>query len=154
MSTPAVHDPDAELRGATWWTGVAVGWLAILWGVAGLLRDQPPAETGRWLLWFVGALLLHDAFVLPIALGLGLLIRRFVPRVARGALQAGLAASAIVTVIAFPVLTGYGRAAQPDNATLLTRDYATGLAQVLLVVWVVVVLAAVGLQVVRSPRGA
>jgi len=57
------------------WVLTAVGAAVMAWGIFGLVTNAGPAVTqiklGRWLLWFVGALLVHDGLIAPLALATG-----------------------------------------------------------------------------------
>jgi len=87
-----------------------------------------------WVRWWVAAAVIHDSIVVPVALGVGWLVVRFAPRVAKAPVQAGLFLSAIVVAASYPALRGYGRIA--SNPTYLPRHYGTGLAVALGGIWV------------------
>lgn len=84
-------------------------------------------------IWLIGGLLAHDLVVAPLVFGAGAVLRRTVPEAYRGAVTAALVVSAMFVVASIPVLGRFG--ARPDNATLLPRDYTTGLLVVLAIVW-------------------
>lgn len=83
---------------------------------------------------------------LPLSLGVGWLIGKIVPVVARPIVQGAVLATALIVAIALPSVLGYGRDATVPSA--LPRHYATGLWTVLAVVWA----AAATLIVVRIVR--
>lgn len=89
-------------------------------------------------IWLVAAIILHDMIVAPSTIGVGWVLRRFVPVRARRYLQAGLIISGLVTVIALPMI--YLRGSQPAVKALLLRDYGANLALIIGVIAVIMVL--------------
>lgn len=109
------------------WIGVLVGAPLVVLGVLDALGDAGrtrPAELARWV---VGTVVVVDLVVMPVALGIGRVLR------GRAPLQWALAASATVVVVGWPFLRGYGR--NPNNPSLLPRDYGTGVAVAVVAVW-------------------
>ncbi len=137
------------------WTGVAVGGAVMAWGVYGLMTDAGPGATAtrpaRWLLWFVGALVVHDAVVAPLVLLTGRGVRRVAPVVLRTPLQVGLTLSAVVTLVAYPLLRGYGNSAQSGNTSILPGSYLPAWLTLLGVVWAAAAVLAF-VQAVRLRR--
>lgn len=120
------------------WISAAVGWGAIGWGVAGIFSnslDTRPANLARFV---VGGALLHDLLVAPVAILAGVVVARAVPGRARGPVQAALVVSAIVALFAYPLVRGYGLAA--NNPTSLPHNYGANLLAVLAAVWTVTAL--------------
>jgi hypothetical protein len=78
-------------------------------------------EIGAWLA--VGVVV-HDGVLAPLAIGVGLLVSRLVPLVARGPVAVGAVVLASSTLLAIPVLGRFG--ARADNPTLLDRNYLVG----------------------------
>jgi len=74
--------------GVTWWVCAAIGALLMAYGAVGLLRDLDPPGLVRWVLWFVGALAVHDFVVAPLYVAGGGLVSRALPPRARAPLQA------------------------------------------------------------------
>lgn len=121
-------------------TGLA---LRILAGVAGVVMFIVAARYAvirsievrptLWVRWWVTAAVIHDVVVAPAALAVGWLVARFAPRAVKAPLQAALILSAILVAMTWPALRGYGRI--PSNPTYLPRQYGTGLALTLLLVW-------------------
>jgi hypothetical protein len=103
-------------------------------------------EQHHYLKFIVLAFLLTLAAVLPVVLAIGRLLRRYVPAGLRPVLQGTSFVSAIVAIVALPVLTGNGRAA--DLPSALPRDYAHGLAIALGLIW----FSALVLTVARTAR--
>ena len=123
-----------EKPGRRFWISAAVGWGVIAWGVYGIFSnslDTRPANLARFV---VGGALIHDLLVAPVAIVAGVLLTRAVPGPARAPVQAALAISAVVALFAFPLVRGYGLAA--NNPTSLPHNYGLNLLVVLGLVWV------------------
>lgn len=107
-------------------TRMLIGLAGAAMGAFGALRflrlDLPDILNA--MLWLVGGVLVHDAIVAPLTIGVTVLGTRLVPRRGRAAVLTGLVVLLTVTVTAVPVLGGWG--ARADNATLLNRDYVVG----------------------------
>ena len=129
------------------WISAAIGWAVIGWGVMGIFANSLDTRPSNLAKFVVGGALLHDLLVAPVAVLVGVLIARAVPPRARGPVQAALAVSAIVAVFAYPLVRGYGLAA--NNPTSLPYNYGRNLVVVLGVVWAVTAVA-VALRLKRS----
>ncbi|WP_141013774.1 hypothetical protein [Nocardioides sambongensis] len=97
------------------------GWL--------LLTTQDGAAVRATVVWAAVAVLVHDAVLAPIAIGLGwgarAVVRRTgVPRRPAAAAAVVLVVLGTVTLVAVPVLGGFGE--EPTNDTLLPGDYGIG----------------------------
>ena len=143
MSTGEIREPassasvDGSPGGARFWTGVVLGWALMGFGLALLVLD---GGVGRVLdvgTWVVGLDLAHDLVLAPIATLVAVGVLAVVPRGWRAPLLAGLGATVVVLLLAWPLLGGYGRT---DNPTELPLDYPTAVATVLGVVWGLVAL--------------
>lgn len=91
-----------------------------LWGLW-LMRDftsDQLVSTGTWL---AGGILLHDAVLAPVTVGLGVAASRLLPGHFRAATGLAFLVWATLTVVFFPVLSGQG--GKPDNDTILHRPY-------------------------------
>lgn len=113
-------------------TLAALGVAVMAYAIAGAAADRdimPVRQIG----FLLTVLAVHDGLLLPAFIGIGVLIHRYVPASMRAALQGALIASAALTLIAIPLILGYGRL--PDNPSALPRDYPVGLAIVLATVW-------------------
>ena len=120
------------------------GWLG--WAVISASTERAVQVTA----WFVGGPLLHDGLVAPVVGVVGLALTRWVPRPWRAPVAVAAVVSAILTLLAIPLLWhpfGVG-----TNPGLHDRDYATGLAVALGVVWICAV--ATGFVLGRRHRGA
>ncbi len=87
-------------------------------------------SVGAWLL--VPALL-SDLVLMPVAAVLSVLVTRHLPTAWRAPVTVGLALSAFVVLIGWPFIGGFGR--QPDNSSLLDRDYVAGALGLLGLIW-------------------
>ena len=76
--------------------------------------------------WLAGGVVLHDFVLVPLTLAVCWLGARVLPAGRRAPVAAGLVVLGTLTLLAVPVLGGWG--ANSDNATILGRDYADGLA--------------------------
>jgi hypothetical protein len=111
---------------------VVAGGLVMAYAVAGALTDPDASPVGQ-LLFLVGVVIAHDAVLLPLAIGVGALIGRFVPATARVAVRVAAFVSIAVALVATPLVLGCGRI--PDEPSALPLNYGRGLAIVLAVVW-------------------
>jgi hypothetical protein len=116
---------------------VAVGSAMMLFGVVSAVTNHG-FKAFRQIAFLVLALVLHDGFLLPAFLVIGLLVHRFVPRRGRAIAQAGLIATAAATFVALPFVLGYGRI--PDNPSALPRNYVAGYWLLIGVIWLAVAL--------------
>jgi hypothetical protein len=89
---------------------------------------DPDVTSGRHTLFLLAVLALHDALLMPAFLLIGALVHHAAAGPSRAIIQAALIATAAVTLVALPLVLGYGRAA--DNPSALPRDYPAGLALV------------------------
>jgi hypothetical protein len=101
------------------------GLLLGLFGVFRLLTQFPAPSLMPLVIWLVAALIIHDGLLSPAVVGLGWVLRRFVPDRERSYLQAWLIMSALVVVIAIPMI--YLRGSQPAAKAILAQDYAANL---------------------------
>jgi hypothetical protein len=115
------------------------GLTAIGWGAYGWLFGDGSRPVGQ-AVFLVLALVGHDFVVLPIAVGLGVLVVRYVPAWARVPVQAALVVSAVVAAIALPFILGFGRVA--DNPSAFPRAYGRNLLIIVALVWTVAALGA------------
>ena len=89
--------------------------------------------------WFIGGPLVHDGLVAPVVGLVGLGLSRVLPRPWRAPVVAGLVLTGVLTLLALPLLwQPFGVVTNPG---LHDRDYGTGLAIALGVVWVTVITA-------------
>ncbi|WP_440073391.1 hypothetical protein [Streptosporangium sp. OZ121] len=107
--------------------GYVAGIGLILLGFTGLLADADQTRPLSWALWFGGLVIAHDLLLVPLVLAAGLLVRRM-----RWPYRAATVVGALITVVALPVVLGFGR--RPGNPSLLPLDYGVNLLGVLAVI--------------------
>ena len=105
------------IRGALLALGVAGG----LWGVW-LMRDFTSPQLISVGSFLVGGVILHDAVLAPVTVGLGVLAARLLPNHFRAAAGIAFLIWGTLTLAFFNVLSGQG--GKPDNMTVLNRPYA------------------------------
>lgn len=120
--------------------GIVVGVVCTYVGVTAAVETSKPTVLLRWV---VGLNLAHDLILSPLVFGVGYVVHR------RRWLAGGLFVSGVVTLVAFPLVRGYGR--RPGDPSAFPRDYGRGLLVTLAAVWL---LTAVGwaLAVARRRR--
>ena len=74
--------------------------------------------------WLVAGVIVHDLLLAPVVLVLVAVAARLLPHSARAPVAVLLVVVGSVTLMAVPVLGGFGR--RPDNPSLLDRDYVAG----------------------------
>jgi hypothetical protein len=89
-----------------------------------LLIQTGLANIAHTVPWLIGGVVADDAVVAPATIVVAVLAARLVPRWLRGPATVGVVVLGSLTLIAVPVLGGFGT--QPDNATVLDRDYTAG----------------------------
>jgi hypothetical protein len=109
----------------------AAGAALICVGVVGLVSHSAETVPARWVVWLVGAAVLHDLLFVPAVLAVGALTA-LVPLPYRRPVQAGLAVAVVITMIAFPLVRGFGR--RGDNPSILPQDYGVNLLLILAVI--------------------
>lgn len=107
------------------------GALALLYAVAGAIGSRDLRFDYLRFMTVVAAG--HELLLIPITLGIGVLIGRYVPVAIRRFVQAALILSAFVTVVALPALIGNGRS--PDLPSALPRDYTRGWLTLIALIW-------------------
>lgn len=140
MTVPATEETTSR-RGLI--VGLVVGVPVMAYGARGMLVDAQltaPAELVRWAL---GAAIVNDLLAIPFAIVVSIGVRRLVPAIAWPAVRWALFTSAVLGLISWPLVRGYGQ----DSLTpsLLPRDYTAGVLAAVGVVW-----AVAGLWIVAS----
>ena len=111
-----------------------------------LLLQEDLSDLVDTAVWLAGGVVLHDFVLVPLTLLLGLALVRLLPANLRAPVAGGLVVLGTVTLMAVPVLGGWG--ANADNPTILDRNYPVGWLVVagvtMLVVVVTIVLRAGG----------
>ncbi len=99
---------------------LAVGVAGGLWGVW-LMRDFTSPQLISIATFLVGGVILHDAILAPVTVGLGVLAARLLPGHFRAAVGIAFLLWGTLTLAFFNVLSGQG--GKPDNMTVLNRPY-------------------------------
>ncbi|GGN74944.1 hypothetical protein GCM10010112_45620 [Actinoplanes lobatus] len=107
------------------------GILIMGYAVAGALHDPDLAPSGV-LTFLAGVLVVHDVIWMPALLAVGAVITRLVPRRRRPAVIAATICAAAITIVALPLVLGFGRPA--DNPSALPSAYGRNLVVVLFIV--------------------
>jgi hypothetical protein len=122
-------------HGTGFWVAAAIGAAAMGVGVWTALTRAGAVHPVEFAAYVLGAVLVHDLIVAPATLLVGTLVVRRAPRTARGIAAGAIAATAVLTAFALPVVFRWG--AQSDNPSMLPRNGAAGLVLTLAVVWAV-----------------
>jgi hypothetical protein len=111
--------------------GIALG----AFGVFRLLTELPTYSLLILGVWLLAALVIQDAILAPSVVGVGWLLRRYVPDRGRRFLQVTLIMSALITVIAVPMI--FLRGTQPAVKALLLRNYGSNLILIIAIIAVI-----------------
>jgi len=126
---------------------VTMGVVIMGYAVVGALTD-PDVRVGGVLIFLAAVLVAHDVVLLPLIIGIGALIGRLVPAGARIAIRVAALCTAAVTVVALPLVLGYGKST--DNPSALPLAYGRGLATVVALIWTVALASILGRRVARN----
>ena len=118
------------------WAGLVAGLGFIAAGARGLVHDHAATQPHDLLKWLLGAGVVHDAVIAPVVVVLAWTTGRVLPARARTPARLGLAATAMLTVFAWPLAQGWGR--RTTNPSALPLDYGRNLVAVLIAIWLVV----------------
>jgi hypothetical protein len=102
------------------------------YGVFRLVSDLPTYSLLILGVWLLAALVIQDAILAPSVVGVGWLLRRYVPDRGRRFLQVALIISGLITVIAVPMI--FLRGTQPAVKALLLRNYASNLILIIAII--------------------
>ena len=147
MTAPTETDRDRP--GVAFWVGLVIGGAVMAFGIRGVFMNSRATDPIVLAEWVIGADLVHDLLVAPIAIAVGWAVSRMVPLVAKVPVQLGLVATGVVLVVGWAPLRGYGRATVPDNPSVQPLDYTSATLTVLAVVWIAVA-AWIALRLVRN----
>ena len=125
----------------------ALGALVMAYAMIGALADAD-VRPGA-LIFLIGVLVAHDGLLLPLSIAAGVLAGRLVPLRQRAVVKAALVVSLAVTIVAFPLVLGRGRAA--DNPSLLPLHYGRGLLEIYAIIWATAAVAG-GVQALHRRR--
>jgi hypothetical protein len=123
--------------------GISLG----LFGVFRLVTEIPVHSLLVLALWMLAALAIHDGVLFPTVVGVSSVLRRHVPARGRRFFQIALIMSALITVIAVPMI--FLRGSQPPAKALLLRNYGANLS-LLIGIIAVITLALYAVRVARD----
>ncbi len=83
--------------------------------------------------WWLGGPLVVDLIAVPLVVVVGVVTGRIVPPAWRRYVSGAAVLTVLVTLVAFPFLTGLGR--RPDNSSLLDRNYWAGFLALVAATW-------------------
>ena len=131
-----------------WRIGLATTGIAVaLYGIGRLFTGIPLQSLTLLALWLIAAVVIHDGLVSPTVVAVGWTLRRLVPPRGRRYLQAALIMSALVTIVALPMMYRANR--QPPSKAILRQDFGANLA-LLVAIIAVATLIAYAVQVARD----
>ncbi|MDT4995595.1 MAG: hypothetical protein QOH97_5487 [Actinoplanes sp.] len=110
---------------------VASGTILVGYAVLSAIAD-PDIRLPGVLIFLAAVLVLHDGILLPLSIGVGALLARL-PVPGRAPVRAAALISISLTIVALPLVLGYGRSA--DNPSILPLPYGRGLLLMLTVIW-------------------
>ena len=118
------------------WGGLVIGVGFIVVGLRGLLHDHAATQPHDLLKWLLGAGVVHDAVIAPVVVVAAWCTGRVVPPRIRTPVRLGLIATAMLTVLFWPLVQGWGRRAA--NPSALPLDYGRNLVAVVTAIWFMV----------------
>ncbi len=142
-------DEPAPTYTKGYWIGLAFGLPLIAYGIRGVLAEIPGVQLTSFIQFFVGGAIIHDVIVAPLVCVIGWSFVRRLPTVAMGPVQAALLVSAVVSLVSWPFVRGYG--ITPTEPSFLSRNYTASLLLVLAVTWFATA-ATIGYRVVSARR--
>ncbi|WP_407317210.1 hypothetical protein UQW22_12015 [Isoptericola halotolerans] len=85
---------------------VTGGLVLIVFGASTVWSSVPVGQWPSVLIWLAGGVVVHDAVLAPLAVGLGLLVLPRVPAPWRGPLRGGLLAAGALAILGVAVVAG------------------------------------------------
>jgi hypothetical protein len=95
-------------------------------GMFRLVTEVPPGQLLALAGWLAGAVVVHDAVLAPLVVGVGWLLATRMPPRSRRHVQGALIAGSLVTVVAAPMILRMGH--EPPSKALLQQPVAANLA--------------------------
>jgi hypothetical protein len=119
-----------------WRIILAIGGIALgAFGIFRLATEIPLHNLLILAVWLVAALIIHDAVMEPSVIGVGWLLRRYIPDRGRRYVQIALIMIVPVAVIAIPMI--FLRGSQPMEKALLLRNYGVNLIMIIGIIAVI-----------------
>lgn len=135
--------PPAPVYTPGFWIGLVLGLPVVVYGLLGVIDGLPGVQLTSFARFFLGGAVVHDLLLAPFVCVVGWLVVRLLPRPAVAPAQVALIVSAVVGLVAWPFVRGYG--ITPGEPSFLSRNYTASV----LTVWAVVWAAAAVVVVVR-----
>jgi hypothetical protein len=128
---------DGKATGPSWsfWIGLAIGTVLMVYGAVGLLGASAVTRPRNFATWFLGAGIVHDAVFAPLVVLVGWLTLRLVPRIARNPVRVALGFSVLLVATTWPLVRRWG--ARSANPSLLPLDYGRNVVLGLVLIWLV-----------------
>lgn len=123
------RETDGQSHGASFWIGLAVGWVAILIGLFGIFDHGSQADPLKVFRLLIGLNIFNDAVVVPVVLGVAFAVNRWAPRWLLVPAQVWLITCGVVSLYAYPFVGDFGR--KPSQPSELPFNYAHNLLTVL-----------------------
>lgn len=121
-------------RGVMFWAGLAIGAGVVAFGLIGAWTDRADTHPIELAIWLAAAGIVHDAILAPAFVVAAVLTGRL-PAWMRVPVRLALALTALLTVLAWPLVRGWGRVA--SDPSVLPLDYGRNLAVVVAAIWLV-----------------
>jgi hypothetical protein len=119
-----------------WRIILAIGGIALgAFGIFRLATEIPLHNLLILAVWLVAAVIIHDAVMEPSVIGVGWLLRRYIPDRGRRYVQIALIMIVPVAVIAIPMI--FLRGSQPMEKALLLRNYGVNLIMIIGIIAVI-----------------
>lgn len=139
MTTPAQDSTDLEAvekpeRSRAFAVLAPLGFLAMGYGLFGLLKNAALTTPMVTLPRLGGAVLLNDLLLIPLLLGVGALTTLLPVRL-RPPIRAALIVTGVVLVLALWATEGQRRSVQPGNTHILPNNYVVSALLILGPVW-------------------
>jgi hypothetical protein len=126
------NDRD-DPRGWLFWGSFFIGWAVIGFGMWTLFVRANATHPLGFGAWFVGLTVAHDLLIAPAISAVAVVLVPRVPANLRGGIIAAVIVSAVLVLLSlFPLLGD-----PADNASILPRNYAAGLAIAIAATWAI-----------------
>ena len=131
--------------GPLFWASLAIGWAGIGFGAWSAWSHMGPSARAGFAVFVVGAALVHDVVVAPLAIVIGTVVARRAPRLARATIGGALVVSGTITLAVWPVIRRYGEIA--DNPSFLPNPAGWRSLVIVAGIW-----AVAGARILRARR--
>ncbi|MBX3313714.1 MAG: hypothetical protein KF906_05275 [Actinobacteria bacterium] len=132
--------------GALFWISAVVGAAVVAYALRELWSVSSPVSRASLARFLIGGGLVHDALWAPLVAVVLVVTAQLLPVRSRLPVRVGLAFTALVLIVSWAQVRGYG--VRANNPSLLPRDYGLVVAVLLAAIW-----AAVAVALVVAQRG-